>query len=144
MRAVVEWIADNYTWDENPGFREAAKEQRKLEKELHKTQRETARQRKKRLARVDKERQEGEDLLREITRAFDWQLVGEEVVDSSATHVISAEPKQGYVPASREARVLTKLRATLWVAQDDYGWVKADIETTNGVIHVIDSVLLPN
>ncbi len=46
-----------------------------------------------------------------------------------ATWVISAEPKPGYRPPSRMARVLPKVRATLWVAQEVYAWVQAEMET---------------
>lgn len=113
--------------------RAAAREQRKLDRHLRKLQRETPRQRQQRLARVERERREGEEFLEEITRAFDFRLIREEVVDGLATWVISAEPKPGYRPTSRMARVLPKVRATLWVAREGHAWVQAEIETTGDV-----------
>ncbi len=108
---------------------EAAKQQRKLAKQIRKMQRETPRQKRKRLARIERSRQEGEAFLAEIPKAFEFRILREEAVDEVDTWVLSAEPRQGYVPSGREARVLTKVRATLWVSRDDYGWVQADIET---------------
>ena len=110
-----------------------AKEQRKFDKYVRKLQRETPAQRARRRARIEKERREGEKFLEEITRAFDFRLLREEEVDGTATWVISAEPRPGYRPTGRMARVLPKVRATLWVAQADHAWVQADIETLGDI-----------
>jgi hypothetical protein len=111
----------------------AAKEQKKLEKQIRKMQNETPGQRKKRLARVEKNREESREFLEEITKAFDFKLMGEEEVSGVMTHVISAEPRAGYIPSSREAKMLTKLRGTLWIARNSHAWVKADIETFEAI-----------
>jgi hypothetical protein len=110
-----------------------AKEQRELEKQLEKMRHETPKQRDKRLAKVEKQREEGEEFLEEITRAFDFRLTGEEQIGGVATHVISFTPRAGYRPTSREARVLPKVRGTLWISKDDHGWVQADMETTGNI-----------
>jgi len=115
--------------DEPLDEKAAAKEQRKLEKKIEKMRNETPKQREKRLAKIEKERDEEDEFLEEITRAFDFRLAGEEEIDGLVAHVISAEPKPGYEPSSREAKVLTQLRATLWISKDDHGWVKAEMET---------------
>ena len=119
--------------DEPLDEKREAKEQKKLEKQIKKMKQETPKQREKRLAKVEKGRQEGEEFLREITRAFDFRLIGEETIEGVATHVISAEPKPGYEPPNREAKVLTKLHGTLWIATEDHAWVKADLETTDDI-----------
>lgn len=115
--------------DQALSARETAKEKRKLLKSIKKTKVETPKQRRKRLAQLEEDQRKDHELLREITRAFDFRLLRKEAIDGVSTHVISAEPRPGYKPASRETRVLRKIRATLWVAQDDYGFVQADIET---------------
>lgn len=106
-----------------------AKEQRKLDKHIQKLVNETPRQRRQRLARVEKEHRQGEEFLEEITRAFDFRVIREEEVDGMETWVISADPKPGYRPTGRMARVLPNVRATLWVAREGYAWVQAEIET---------------
>lgn len=110
-----------------------AKERRKLEKQIRKMRNETPKQREKRLAKVEKGREESEQFLEEITKAFDFRLAGEEEIDGVATHVISAEPKAGYEPTSRETRVLPKLRGTLWISKDDHAWVRADLEVFDDI-----------
>ena len=106
-----------------------AKEQKKLEKQIQKMQNETPKQRKKRLAMVEKNREEGQEFLEEITKAFDFRLIGEEEIDGVTAHVISAEPKAGYTPSSGDAKVLAKMRGKLWVSKDDHAWVRVDLET---------------
>ena len=113
--------------------REEAKEQRKIDRHIAKVQKETQRQRARRRARREKERAEGLEFLEEITRAFEFRKLREEIVDGTPTFVISATPKEGYRPTSREAKVLTKVSATFWIAQDDYGWAQAEIETLDDI-----------
>ncbi len=108
--------------------REAAREQRKLDRHIRRLRNETPRQRSRRLARIEREREEGEELLEEIPKAFDFRLVREGEIDGIPIWVLSAEPKAGYRPSSRVAKVLTRLRATLWVSREDHAWVQAEIE----------------
>jgi hypothetical protein len=115
--------------DEPLSEKKDTKEQRKLEKQVEKLRKESPAQREKRLAKVEEERQEGAEFLEEITRAFDFTLAGEERVAGVDTWVIDAEPRPGYEPSSKQSRVLGKVRCRFWIAQDDYGWVKADIDT---------------
>ena len=109
------------------------KEQARLEKQIEKMQNEKPKQREKRLAKIEKEREESEQFLQEITRAFEFRLIGEEEIDGVATHVISAEPREGYEPSSPETKVLPKVRGTLWIAREDNAWVKADMETIGNI-----------
>ena len=109
------------------------KEQQKVEKQVKKMQKETPQQREKRLAKVEKEHEEKEKFLEEITRAFDFRLTGEEEIDGVATHVVSAEPKEGFEPSSREAKTLPKIHGTLWISQVDHAWVKVDLETLDHI-----------
>ncbi|MCP3978861.1 MAG: hypothetical protein GY716_05960 [bacterium] len=109
--------------------KEQAKERRKLEKQLEKIRKEKPRQREKRLAARRKEREDGLKFIDEVSRAFDFRVIGEETVSGAETYVISAEPRADYEPELKHARVLTKLRGTLWITKADHAWVKADIET---------------
>lgn len=116
--------------NDRPLFPETeAKEQRKLEKHIRKLERETPRERRRRMAKIEEGRQEGEEFLEEITKAFDFRLLREEEVGALPTWVISAEPREGYQPPDRISRVLRGVRATLWVSQTDYAWVQAEIDT---------------
>ncbi len=111
----------------------AAKEQKRFEKHVKKVLNETPKQREKRLARIERGHQEGVEFLAQITKAFDFRLIGEDEIAGVATHVITAEPKDGYQPISRETKVLTRVRAKLWISRDDHAWVKAEIETLDNI-----------
>ncbi len=119
--------------DEPLNEKAAAREQRNLEKQIERMRNESPKQREKRLNKVEQERQESDEFLEEITRGFDFRLRGEESLDGVATYVISAEPKAGYAPSSREAKMLTKLRGTLWISKADHAWVKADLEVFDDI-----------
>lgn len=112
------------------GRKEEAREQRKLEKNLAKMRRETEKERRKRRARIEREHAEDRRFIREITRAYDFRLVREETANGVDTYVISATPRADYEPSFRKAKALKKVRGELWIAKGDYGWVKAELETT--------------
>jgi hypothetical protein len=104
--------------------KEARKEQEKLDKELQKRLKDPEKQQ----AKFEKERAEERRFLREIPDAFDLTLVGVEMVDGLPAWKIHAEPKPGYKPREKRAGVFKKLRATIWIDQAEYQWVKADVD----------------
>ena len=114
-------------------LQEEKKQQQKLEKSIACMRKETPRQRKKRLANQEKKKTDEREFVAEVQRAYDFQLVGEDCVDGIETYVIDAEPKPGYKPANKRARILSKLRGIFWIAKDDYGWVKLEAETIEKV-----------
>lgn len=109
--------------------KEAAKEQQKLDKAVEKRANESVKEREKRLEKARKEDEEVREMRAEIVRAFDFTLEGEEERDGVKCWRIRAEPRSGYEPELKRAKFLTKLRGGFWIAQDDYGWVRAEAET---------------
>ncbi len=65
--------------------------------------------------------------------AFNLSLLGTEVVSGKKAWVIAAEPKPGYKPSQDRAKVLTKIRAKIWVDQAEYQWVKVDAEAVEPI-----------
>jgi len=118
--------------DEPLGAKQEAKEERKLQKSIEKMRGETPEQRAKRRAKAAKERERDQRYIREIIRAYDFKMWGEEPIDGIDAWVIYAEPRPGYEPSFRRANVLKKLRGRLWISKADYGWIKADIDTIEG------------
>lgn len=104
--------------------KEARKEQQKLDKELQSRERESEKDK----ADQDKDRAEQRRFLREVPDGFDLTLKGTEELSGRRLWVIGAEPKPGYHPKAKRADLLTKVRGTIWVDQQDYQWVKADVE----------------
>lgn len=100
------------------------REQEKLDRELAKRQKETPEER----AKLEKERTGNRRYLQEVPSAFKLSLLGTEVVSGKKTWVIAAEPKPGYKPSLDRAKLLTKIRAKIWIDQAEYQWVKVDAE----------------
>jgi hypothetical protein len=104
--------------------KEQTQEQEKLDRELAKRQKETPAEK----ARLEKERTGNRRYLQEVPAAFNLSVLGTEVVSGKKTWVIAAEPKPGYNPKLDRAKVLTKIRAKIWIDQAEYQWVKVDAE----------------
>jgi len=98
-------------------------DERKQKEKLDKLKRETPEQRAERLR---KEAEETASLVREIPKAFDFQLVSEEEVNGRLAYVLQATPHPGYQPQGKYGKMFSKLEGKLWVDKQDLGWIKAD------------------
>ncbi len=68
-------------------------------------------------------------MRREVIRAFDFTIEGEESIVGEPAWRIRAEPKPDYKPEFKKAGFLSKLAGTIWISKSDYGWVKTEVET---------------
>jgi hypothetical protein len=98
-------------------------EERKEKEKLDKLKRETPEQR---AERIRKQEEEDTSLVRELPKAFDFQLAGEDVVNGRPAYVLQATPHPGYEPEGKYGKMFSKLEGKLWVDQRDFGWIKAD------------------
>jgi hypothetical protein len=108
-------------------------EEQKLRAEIANRQHEADRERKHRVAKYQRERAQDQALLREMAEAFQFKLVGETKLDGHDVWELAATPKPGYVPNSRETKVLAGMKGTLWVDKASYQWVKVHAEVTRPV-----------
>jgi hypothetical protein len=104
--------------------KEQKQELEKMDRELAKRQKETPSER----AKLEKERTGNRRYLQEVPAAYNLRLLGTELVSGKPAWVIAAEPKPGYKPALDRAKILTKIRAKIWIDQAEYQWVKVDAE----------------
>lgn len=100
----------------------SAEEQTQQEQKIEKQKSETAEDREARLA---KER-ENRSLIRELPAAFDFQVIGEDVVNGRPAYVLQATPRPGYQPHGKYGRIFSKVEGRLWVDKQDLGWVKIE------------------
>ena len=101
-------------------------EQRKQEAKLAILQRETPQERAARL----REQQENRSFIREVPEGFDFQLIGEEVINGRPAYVLRATPRPGYRPNGKYGKLMSKVQGKLWVDKQDFGWVKIEGEVT--------------
>jgi hypothetical protein len=66
--------------------------------------------------------------VQEIPDAFDFRLVGEEMVGSRPVYVIEALPHPGYQPVDRYSKLFTQVKARLWIDKTDYRWARIEAE----------------
>ncbi len=108
---------------EHNGQPPSAAVERKQKEKLDKLKRETPEQR---AERIRKEEEETASLVREIPKAFDFQLVGDEVINGRPAYIFQATPHPGYQAQGKYGKMFAKLEGKLWVDKQDLGWIKAD------------------
>jgi hypothetical protein len=111
---------------EHNGQHPTAKEQKKSDEDLDKLKHETPAEQTVRL-RKD---QENRSFLHDILEAFDFHLIGEEVVGGRPAYVLQATPHAGYHAHGRFGKMFSKVEGRLWVDKQDFGWIKVDGEVT--------------
>jgi hypothetical protein len=120
--------------DDKPYTKEqVAQEHDKLLQEIDRRSHETEKERQKRSDRYWKERNQNEKLLEEYTKAFNFTLVGEEVIDGYSACVLDAKPRLDYRPPNRAAKILTGMQGRLWIDSHDFHWLKAEAEVLKPV-----------
>lgn len=108
--------------------KQAAEEDRKLADETNRRSSESAAARQKRVAQYLRERRQDHALMGEMVKGFEFKLAGEDTVNGRRCFVLDATPKAGYNPPTRETRVLTGMRGTMWIDMQAYQWVKVHAE----------------
>jgi hypothetical protein len=113
--------------------KDAAKEEQRIQKLIEKRKNESETDREKRRKKEEKNREEGRQFVREVADAYNFRLVGIESLDGRDTYVIDGEPRPGYQPHLKEARILTKFRFRAWIDQSESQWKKLDIQCIDTV-----------
>lgn len=113
--------------------KEAAKEEEHIQKILDKRKNESDADRKKRIAKEEKNREEGRQFVREVADAYDFRFAGTQSLDGRDTYVIDADPRPGYQPHLKDAGFLPKFRFRTWVDAAESQWVKLDIQCIDTV-----------
>jgi hypothetical protein len=108
---------------ERNGRPPSVEEERKQKENLEKLKRETPA---KRAERLRQQEEENTSLVREVPKAFDFQLLGEEVVNGRPAYILHATPHPGYQAQGKYGKMFSKVEAKFWVDKQDLGWIKVD------------------
>jgi hypothetical protein len=100
-----------------------SEEEKKENEKLAKLKRESPEQRAQRLR---KEEDENASLVREVPKAFDLQLVGEESINGRPAYVIQAKPHPGFQAEGKYGKMYAKVEGRIWIDKQDLAWVKVD------------------
>ena len=113
--------------------KEAAKEEEKIQKIIDKRKNESEEDRKKRDEKEEKEREDERKFEREIADAYNFKLVGTEMLGGREAWVIEGEPRPGYQPQMKEGQYLSKFHGRVWIDKGDLQLAKMDVECLDTV-----------
>jgi hypothetical protein len=108
--------------------KDAAKEEEKIQKVIDKRKNESEEERRKREEKEEKEVEDGRKFVREVADAYNFKLVGTELLGGREAWVIEGEPRPGYEPHMKDAKYLTKFHGRVWIDKDDLQLAKMDVE----------------
>jgi hypothetical protein len=111
---------------EHNGQLPTAEEQKKSGKDLEKLKHETPAEQAARILKTEENR----SFLHDLLEAFDFHLLGEEIVAGRPAYILKATPHPGYRAHGKYAKLLSRVEGKLWVDKQDFGWVKVDGEVT--------------
>jgi hypothetical protein len=107
--------------------KDAAKEEKRIQAIIDKRKNESEADRRKRLEKEEKSREEGRKFVLEIADAFNFRLLGSEDVGGREAWVLEGEPRPGYEAKQRDAKMLSKFKGRIWIDKADAQWVKLDV-----------------
>jgi hypothetical protein len=113
--------------------KEKAKEEEKIQKVIDKRKNESQEDRKKREEKEERERENGRKFVREVADAYNFKLLGTELLGGREAWVIDGEPRPGYEPHMKEAKYLTKFHGRVWIDKSDLQLAKMDVEALDTI-----------
>lgn len=111
---------------EHNGHPPSSEERRRNGKDLDKLMHETPDERTDRLRKEDENR----SFLQDVLEAFDFQPIGEEIVEGRPAYVFQATPHVGYHAHGKYGKIFSNVEGKLWVDKQDFGWIKVEGQVT--------------
>jgi hypothetical protein len=120
--------------DDKPlDVKEAAREEERIQKLADRRKNETEDEKRKRQEEKEKARQKWLEIFSEVPDAYNFRLVGSEVLNGRDTWVIDGEPRPDFHARSRDSEALSRLHGRLWVDKAEMQLAKMDIEIIDTV-----------
>jgi hypothetical protein len=66
--------------------------------------------------------------VKEIADAYNFRQAGMELLEGRETYLIDGEPRLGYQPRLKEARMLPQVRFRAWIDKAELQWKKLDLQ----------------
>jgi hypothetical protein len=105
------------------------KEEHKYEKARRQRENETPSEREERIRKYEGERAFAKD----IPEAYNFKLLGDEVVDGRPAWVIAMTPRPEFIPSEPHSSMLGHIEGKLWIDKEEVQWAKAEA-------HVMDTI----
>ncbi len=111
--------------------KDTAKEEEKLQKLAEKRKNESDEERRKREEEREKQREKAREFVSEVADAYNFRMVGSEMLNGRDAWVIDGEPRPDFHPGVKEAEMLTKIRGRVWIDKSEQQLVKFDISAVS-------------
>ncbi len=108
--------------------KDAGKEEEKIQKIIDKRKNESDDDRKKRLEKEEKQREDDRKFVSEVADAYNFRLVDVAPFNGRDAYVIDADPRPGFQPKLKDAKMLPSFRFRVWIDIAESQWVMLDIE----------------
>lgn len=120
--------------DDKPlSAKEAKKEQEKIDKFSKKFENESTEDRAKRLKKQEQEHERDREFLQKIPNAYDFKLVGSDMVNGHDAWVIDCTPRADFSPKTREEHFLPKVKGRVYIDKKEMTWVKVEAELIDNI-----------
>jgi len=103
---------------------QSAQQEAKQQQVTEQRRSESPQERANRIGKYQSGRRRDNNMMNQLTVAFDFTLVGESKLRGFHVYVLKATPRPGYQPPSMELQVLTGMQGELWIDQNTYQWVR--------------------
>ncbi|HUN88768.1 MAG TPA: hypothetical protein VMU28_08260 [Terriglobales bacterium] len=113
--------------------KEAKKEQEKIDKFSEKLENESPEEREKRLKKQEEEHQRDREFMEKIPNAYDFKLVGSDVVNGHEVWMIDCTPRADFSPKTKEEHYLPKVKGRVYIDKKEMTWVKVEAELIDNI-----------
>lgn len=110
-----------------------AVELKKEEKTAAERRAQTPEQREKRIADYGKELKSDHEMMSQLSKGFDFRIVGTRKSGQRSVWVLTATPKPSYRPPNMDCEVLRGMRGEMWIDKETYEWAKVTAEVIRPV-----------
>ncbi len=110
-----------------------AQEKKKEQQAAAERAAESPEKRRDRIEKFEKERRRDAEMMAQLTKAFNFTLIGQQKLRGFDVWALKATPCKDYHPPSMETQVLTGMRGQLWIDQKTFQWVKVVAEVVHPV-----------
>ena len=94
--------------------------QKKVLEMIARRERESDRDRAKRLERDAQQHREEEQTLDDLFRVYDYTMVGRQTLDGRPVIAVDFAPKPNAAPVTDDGRLMKKVKGRVWISEDDY------------------------
>jgi hypothetical protein len=101
---------------------EQRKEDRKYQRTLREREQETPSEREARIRKYEEQRA----FINDVPNAYNFGLLGEEVVGGRPSWVVGMTPRPDFTPTTPHGSMLAHIKGKVWIDKEDAQWAKAE------------------